>query len=260
MAELPESIPSFDAARSAFIRYASGFLTGRGETDCGTGLKIEHTLRVLDETEQLADAEEFSQTETRLSRYAALLHDLSRFEQFARFRTFRDAESFDHGDRSAELAAELGFTAPLPRKEADAVLSAVRRHNKIALPEAMDALSAAPSRTVRDADKLDIMRIFLDYLDRPENPAVVFSLRRDAGITPEVMKALRERRSPDHAVMRSVADFAAAKLVWAFDLNSRHARREFLRRGYFERLMAKLPGDRELSELCRDAEKFLADA
>ena len=138
MAEHPEPITPFDAARSAFLRYASGFLTGRGETDCGTTLKIEHTMRVLDETERLAAAERFSPTETRLSRYAALLHDLSRFEQFVCYRTFRDAESFDHGDRSAELAAELGFTAPLPREEADAVLLAVRRHNKIALPETMD--------------------------------------------------------------------------------------------------------------------------
>ena len=253
-------ITSWESARREFRRYAESFLTGREAEDCGVSLKIQHTFRVLDETERLAAAEEFSPEELRLCRYAALLHDLSRFEQFVRYHTFRDAESFDHGDRSAELAAELGFTAPLPAEEAEAVLLAIRRHNKIALPAEAMGISAVPSRAVRDADKLDIMRLFLDYLDRPENPAVVFSLRADAPVSPEVLAALRERRSPNHAVMRSVSDFAAAKLVWAFDLNYRHSRREFRRRGYFERLMLHLPKQPELAELHRAAAAFLAEA
>ena len=253
-------ITSWESARREFRRYAESFLSGRKDEDCGVTLKVEHTFRVLDEMERLAAAEGFPPTELRLCRYAALLHDLSRFEQFVCYRTFRDAESFDHGDRSAELAAELGFTAPLPAEEAEAVLLAVRRHNKIALPAEPMGISEVPSRAVRDADKLDIMRLFLDYLDRPENPAVVFSLRPDAPVSPEVLAALRERRSPNHAVMRSVNDFSAAKLVWGFDLNYRHSRREFLQRGYFDRLMLHLPKQPELEELYRRAVAFLAEA
>ena len=251
---------SWEAAKREFRRYAEGFLSGREAEDCGVTLKIEHTFRVLDEMERIAAAEEFAPEEKRLCRYAALLHDLSRFEQFVRYRTFRDAESFDHGDRSAELAEELGFTAGLSREEAEAVLLAVRRHNKIALPAEPGGLPTVPSRAVRDADKLDIMRLFLDYLDRPENPAVVFSLNPDTPISPDVLTALRERRSPNHAVMRSVNDFAAAKLIWAFDLNYRHSRREFLRRGYFDRLMTHLPRQRDVEELCKEAVAFLSEA
>lgn len=253
-------ITSWESAKREFRRYAEGFLSGHEAEDAGVTLKIDHTFRVVDETERLAAAEGFSPEELRLCRYAALFHDLSRFEQFVVYKTFRDAESFDHGDRSAELAAELGFLAPLPADEAEAVLAAIRRHNKIALPDGPMGLSETPSRTVRDADKLDIMEIFLDYLDHPENPAVVFSLRPDEPVSPEVLAALRERRSPNHAVMRSVSDFTAAKLVWAFDLNYRHSRREFLRRSYFERLMEHLPEQPELEELHRTAVDFLAKA
>ena len=255
-----QNITSWESARREFLRYAESFLSDREAEDCGVTLKIEHTFRVIDEAEKLAAAEEFTPEQLRLCRYAALLHDLSRFEQFVRYHTFRDAESFDHGDRSAELAAELGFVAPLPAEEAEAVLSAVRRHNKIALPAEPMGISETPSRAVRDADKLDIMRLFLDHLDRPENPAVVFSLRPDAPVSDEVLAALRARRTPDHAVMRSVNDFTAAKLLWAFDLNYRHSRREFLRRGYFDRLMPHLPKQPELEELRRSADAFLAEA
>ena len=251
------TVADFREAEREFRRYAESFLSGREEEDRGVRLKLQHTFRVLAETEKLAAAEKFAPTAAKLGSYAALLHDLSRFEQFVVYRTFRDAESFDHGDRSAELAAELGFTAPLPREEAEAVLLAVRRHNKIALPAEMEELSELPSRAVRDADKLDIMELFLDYLDHPDNPAVVFSLRADDPVSPEVMTALRQRKSPDHAIMRSVSDFAAAKLVWGFDLNFRYSRREFLRRDCFGRLMKHLPKQPELDELYRDAVAFL---
>ena len=38
-----------------------------------------------------------------LARLAALFHDVSRFKQYREFQTFRDADSFDHGEMSAEI-------------------------------------------------------------------------------------------------------------------------------------------------------------
>ena len=86
--------------------YAASFYNGQPENDRNIRLKIDHTFRVRDEARRIAAAELPDPAERSLAERAALLHDLSRFEQFARFGTFMDAASFDHGDRSAELAAE----------------------------------------------------------------------------------------------------------------------------------------------------------
>lgn len=227
-----------------FREYAASFKGAGALCDENIDLKVDHTLRVASEMSRLCAAENIPARLAELALYAAMLHDVSRFSQFRLSGSFNDAASFDHGDRSAEIAAAEGWVAELEHHAAEAVLTAVCWHNKPSVPETLSPDAMTLTKLVRDADKLDIFNVVLAHLDHPEdNPAVTFSLDPHAGVTPAIAAAIAEGRQVAHRDMRSAADFVAAKLLWPFDLNFTWSRREFLKRDYIERLMKHLPDD-----------------
>ena len=230
-----------------FREYAATFKGAGALCDENIDLKVDHTLRVAAEMSRLCAAENIPRRLAGLALRAAMLHDISRFSQFRSSGSFNDAASFDHGDRSAEIAAAEGWVADLERPAAEAVLTAVCWHNKPEVPETLSPDAMTLTKLIRDADKLDIFKVVLEHLDHPEdNPAVTFSLDPHAGVTPAIAAAIAEGKQVAHRDMRSAADFIAAKLLWPFDLNFNWSRREFLKRNYIGRLMAHLPDEADL--------------
>ena len=238
--------------------YAASFYNGQPESDRNIRLKIDHTFRVRDEARRIAAAQLPDPAERSLAERAALLHDLSRFEQFARFGTFKDAASFDHGDRSAELAAEQHLLDDLDEAAQADVLDAIRSHNKLAIPGTLSERGTVLAQVVRDADKIDIMPILFDYLKHPTNKSVVLNLAASPEITPAVWDDRAAQRTPPHAELRSVADFVSAKLNWVYDLNYPTSRRIFRERGYLETLKDFLPHTQQVETLYRAASARLA--
>ena len=240
-----------EALKNQFLQYADSFLTGNEEVDINLQLKKDHTLRVVAEAEALARAEAFQEEECFLLFCSALLHDLSRFEQFVRFETFNDAVSFDHGERSFELFEELDFPgAGLTESERKIVRTSIRYHNRQSVPEDLLPLERKILFAVRDADKTDIINILLEHLKNPVNPAIVYKLPDQPGLSAEVAAAMSAGTTPAHADFKTGLDFLAAKLAWGFDLNYSWTCREFLRREYLQKLRHALPEKPEVLDIC----------
>lgn len=115
---------------------------------------------------------------------AALYHDVARFEQYLRLHTFRDRESCNHGQWGVRILKLR--TAPEGRNAAvrKLVLAAVGLHNRFALPAGLPEGMARICHAVRDADKLDILRVMDEHLSgpRPYCPTVVLSLPDDPAL------------------------------------------------------------------------------
>lgn len=245
---------------SFFTDYANRFLTGEAEFDRNILLKRDHSLRVLKEAEALA-GDEIPDAGTRdLTAIAALLHDLSRFEQFQKFRTYNDLASFDHGDRSAELTEELHLLDGLDGDARTDILDAIRHHNKLALPETLSPRGGVIARAVRDADKLDIFPILLEYLAQPDNEAVVLNLKPSPELSPAVLSDMLAGRCPKLRDLKTKTDFLVAKLLWVNDLNFRHSLREFRRRDYVRQLAHYLPDTPAVRTIRAAVEAKLAEA
>lgn len=243
--------------QNRFARYAQSFLTGDENTDRNLRLKEEHTFCVLKEARTIMAGEAVSPEEFSLGEIAALLHDLSRFEQIIRFRTFRDASSFDHGAESGRLAEADHWLDDLVGDDRRDVLFAIIRHNQMAIGDAPSPRAKKLAGIVRDADKIDIFRVFLQYLQQNDNPAITFSLADVRVVSPEILAAIREKRPADHAKMKSVVDFLAAKIQWAYDLNTATARKIFLERDLLKKLGAFFTDVPEIPELLHAAENDL---
>ncbi len=238
-----------DALGERFRRYAEGFLGGGEEFDRSIRLKIDHSFRVRAEAAALAAAEGFSPAAARLTDMAAMLHDFGRFEQFRRFRTFHDAVSVDHGQLGARLLVTNRFPTGRTPAERGIVLAAVRWHNAPTLPPGLTGTARQVAAAVRDADKLDILPILLDYLGHPDNRAVVWNLADSTELTPAVRERLLRKEPPFYRDFRNSADFVVSKLGWVYDLQYDHSRAEFARRDYLGRLRRYLPDTAEIAEI-----------
>ena len=83
-----------EKAKKAFIKYTENY-----------DLKVEaierkqkHSLRVMELSTKIATELKLSQDEINLATLIGLLHDIARFEQYTQYKTYRDVDSFDHGD------------------------------------------------------------------------------------------------------------------------------------------------------------------
>lgn len=120
--------------------------------------KYEHTYRVMNYSEEIAKSLDLDEKEVTRAKICGLFHDLGRFPQFSEYNTFIDDKSIDHGDKSEEVLRENNY-------DDEIVLKAVKYHNKKEFPE-FDDLTTMHCNIVRDADKVDIMDMQVNELDR----------------------------------------------------------------------------------------------
>ena len=117
----------------------------------GIKLKYSHSYRVMNIALGIAKNLELSNEDVANVRVCALLHDIGRFIQYTKYKSFNDKETFDHGDKGYEILKEKGFTD-------DKILNTVRYHNKLLIPNDLDDKTKLYLKIIRDSDKLDIMK------------------------------------------------------------------------------------------------------
>ena len=218
--------------------------------------KLLHTEEVCSITEQLSEKEQVTELNKFRFSVCALFHDLSRFEKYTRFRTFRDADSFDHGDKSAELMLSGDFIAELPDSEKDLIATAIRAHNKMTIPSNLTGDVLAAAKMVRDADKLSILGIVYRYLTGqiPNDPTMKLDLPETDTYSPSIYQAVIDGSPVNYADLRSMNDFLLILCTWTADLNYRASRHYAAEHGLYDRLLSLLPEDdntKRLPELIR---------
>ena len=208
-------------------------------------LKLRHSLNVLENARRIVEGEKFDTATARLCLLAALYHDVGRFEQYLRHHTFRDRESCNHGQMGVRILKAHGCLKQESPQNRKLIMAAVGMHNRFALPAHTPALVALVTNVVRDADKLDILRIMDEHLSGPApyNPTVVLQQPDDPTIASEaVLQAVFEHRVAAYAALRCVNDFRLLLGTWFFDLHFVSSRRKFLEDGHAENLLRRMPG------------------
>lgn len=207
-------------------------------------LKIRHTYRVLENASHIVEGEGFPLHLRRACLLAALYHDVARFEQYLQYHTFRDKDSFNHGrqgvvilKRENRLENEV---PPIPH----IVLAAVGLHNCFALPRNLPDAIRKATCVVRDADKLDILRIMDKHLSgaKPYNPTVVLRLP-DAPdlVSSQVVNAVLENRVASYSDLKSVNDFRLLLGTWFHEMHFANSREQFLADGHARHLIEGIP-------------------
>lgn len=230
-----------------FVAYTAGFLEDEPELRRNVVLKIKHSALVAENSIAIAVAEGLDEHYISLAAAAGILHDTGRFPQFRQYRTFKDSESVNHGTLGAEVIEEQGVIAWMPPEDQKLVLAAVRYHNANSVPDIGDPRAETFIRLVRDADKLDIWRVFLEeYLNLPpeeRSPTVGMSLPSAPAATPDVVATLLAGRQVTLSMLRNDRDIILMIVSWCYDLNFPSTWRMLLERGYLDRYASHIDGD-----------------
>jgi hypothetical protein len=233
-----------DNLKQWFFDFYRTFDTPNQEDRQNLSLKQEHTLRVCDN--MIAIARDLSLDEGRvlLAEAVALFHDVGRFPQYRKYHTFRDSVSVNHAALGAKVLIENNVLQSALKSEQDLIIRVVTLHNVFAVPEGLDPETLLFLKMVRDADKLDIWRVLLEYYSQNEAEratAVGLDLPDTDAYSPDVLESLRRREMVQMTALRTLNDFKLLQLAWIFDLNFAASLRMVAGRRYIERMASLLP-------------------
>ena len=216
-----------ERVRETFREYTDAY----DATDEKIKLKIDHTYRVAELCERIAKAEQMEKTEVDLAWLLGMLHDVGRFEQLRRYGTFSDADSIDH----AALGADILFGGVLREGEGlirtyvddaaedEVIETAIRVHSAYRIPEGLAPRTEKLCHILRDADKIDILRVNVDVpLEEIYNTT-----------TEELRNAAATLRS----IKRTPVDHVVGHISLVFELVFPESVRIVKEQGYLEKLL-----------------------
>lgn len=244
-----------------FAEYCDSFIDDDEEALKNYGLKRFHTMKVRENIRLLASSAGLDGDRLIIAEAVGILHDVGRFEQYRRFRTFRDRDSVNHAALAVEVIQRNGLLAPLSGNEAEIVLQSVRLHNVFAMPLSLSGDQRLYLKLIRDADKLDIWRVFVDYFHLPESDrasAATLGFPDLDECSSDVISCLERREMVDLSMIRSVNDFKLLQLSWVFDLHFPLSFRLARQRGHLAQLAALLPLTADVERALRMLWEYLS--
>ena len=182
-------------------------------------------------------------THMRLAETVGLLHDVGRFAQFRRYGTFIDSQSVNHAALGVDVLKNNAVLESLEADKQAIVTDAVRMHNAPVLPVNRPPENLLFISLIRDADKLDIWKVFADYFraDQPPEPAIVQHLCDRPIWSKPIIEAIMQQRMAKFQEMKSLNDFKLLQLSWVFDLNFPETSIQATKRGDLAAIACSLP-------------------
>jgi len=227
-----------------FSRYCRSFSPRDEEERKAFALKELHSLNVAANMLSIAQTLLQNKNKVLIAESIGLLHDVGRFPQYARYRTFRDSDSTNHGRLGADLLEEQNVLGGLPLDEQELILDAVRFHNAYAIPNSLDPDTKFFLKMVRDADKLDIWRVFAEYYEKSaanRDAVAGLGLPDSPEYSDNVLACLAEKRLSRLSDLKTLNDFGIMQLTWGYDLNFPVSFRLAAERGHIDRIISTLP-------------------
>jgi hypothetical protein len=245
-------------ASSWFTSYVSEFKTDDPFVNSNIILKEEHTEMVVHEALSLAKSLDWPEKDILLAGLIARFHDLARFEQFTRYRTFKDKDSKDHGDWGGELFEELNPLPGLMGEDRRILLSAIRYHNKKSIPDGLTEREGQHCRLIRDADKIDIYRVVtgsdVSFMGVGAGEKGKTSL-----YIPLLIDNLLKGIQTDNTHLKIREELILLQLGWIYDFNYLESLRIIDSRGYLNLLIEELPEGHDRDRIKKHIQKTVAE-
>lgn len=242
-----------------FSKYVISFYSVDDKDQKNIVLKERHTNEVCANAKKIANELSLNENERLLSETIALFHDLGRFPQYARFKTFNDRVSVNHGMLGAQVLENEKVLLHLDEKEQELIIKAVKFHNAFSIPQNEKEEIVFFLKLIRDADKLDIWRVFLDYYESPSEErasAVGLGLPDTSEYSKDIISYIYEKRIISLSNIHSLNDFKLLQLSWIFDLNFKPSFKLLLKRGYIHRIASHLPRTPDITKIMSFLKEF----
>jgi hypothetical protein len=256
--------------RAWFAEYVRRFASEDPVLQENLDLKEDHTRRVCEAILEIGRSLDLSHEDLCLAEACALLHDIGRFEQYLRYRTFADYKSKDHAELGVKAIRTNHALEALDPDAAHVVLRVVKYHNRSALPVGEKERCLFFLKLLRDADKIDIWRVVTEYYRQAghhRNPTIELDLPDVDRVSARVYDALMKGKLVHVADLNTLHDFKLLQIGWIYDVNFPRTFQIVQERRYLEKIRDTLPQkssriaevyDRARAHLYRNARAYPA--
>ncbi len=234
---------------SWFDRYTKSFRSADVQDQKHIMLKIGHSRNVHENIVRIGEGASLGQDQLLTAQAVALFHDIGRFPQYAKYKTFRDADSVNHGLLGSSTLQEENVLKRLSVHEQKIITESVRFHSAFVIPSGLDKETLMYLKLVRDADKVDIFRVFIEYYESPEDQRasmIAFGVPDIPEYSKDMLACLAHRKIASYSLIKSENDFRLMKLSWVYDLHYSESLRILHERNYIEQIIDLLPRTEEV--------------
>lgn len=231
-----------------FADYVSRFYTNDSEYNRPIKLKEEHTKRVCCNIIMIGNELGLSREDLITAEIIALFHDLGRFRQYELYHTFVDALSENHAKLGLRQIGIHKVFSGLSKNTKRLISKAIAYHNAAFLPEGEDEKTLLFMKLIRDADKLDIWKVFLDYhMEKRHSDAIVLGLPDKSSFSEKVIESIQLRESAKMKDLKTLNDFKLLQISWVFDINFIPSFRAIERNNFIDMIEETLPKVKEIT-------------
>lgn len=206
-----------------FDNYVAGFYGDDEFINANLKLKEDHTRRTCDQMLYLAKELDLSGNQKRIAEAIALFHDIGRFEQFVRHRTYVDGRSVNHCLLGLEVLRQTKALDEVDETHRKWIEKAIEYHGLKELPPDLNGDCLLFSQLIRDADKIDSLYVMTECLRQyAENPVEYkweIEVPDKPGYSTDVLNAILAGRPIDYGWMQTLNDMKLCLLAWVYDVN-----------------------------------------
>ncbi len=222
--------------KDTFAEYVSHY----NAQDEKVKLKIDHTYRVAELCERIAVSQMLSEEDVSMAWLCGMLHDIGRFEQLRNYGTFMDAQSIDHALYGASILFDEGKIQDYLEQPSEEVCAFLRRviscHSAYRVPEEYDERTRMFADILRDADKIDILKVNIEVpLEEIYN--VTTDELMNAEVTKEVMESFCEEHATLRALKKTPVDHVVGHISLVYELVYPISLQIVKEQGYLDKLM-----------------------
>ncbi|NCN64935.1 MAG: HD domain-containing protein [Candidatus Altiarchaeum hamiconexum] len=244
--------------RQFFKAYANGFYSDN-YPDNGTNneiipnlkLKEDHTYRVLRNIVHISKSLNLREEEINLAKAIALFHDIGRFEQLKHYKTFLDRNSESHSEIALRVLNKEGVINRIDEKEREILITAIKFHNVREIPEISDEKTLFFCKLIRDADKIDIFKVWIDYFNHKSvyDPSYGMDLSISQGYSDNIISDIFANKMSPLEKVKTYNDIKLLLLTWIYDINFDASLNLILCRGYIQKIFKILPKNEEMKKV-----------
>jgi len=239
--------------RAWFDSYVAGFYGEDAYVNANLKLKEDHSRRTCDEMRYLAEELSLNDNQMRVAELIALLHDIGRFGQFVKYKTYNDTRSEDHCLLGLKVLCETKVLDGIDKKEKQLIEKAIKYHGQRELPGDLGGEYLLFSQLIRDADKLDVFYVVTENYKRYRKNPERFSLEMEFADVPryskQVLDDILQGRLVDYSRLRTLNDMRLLLLGWVYDVNFTATLKRIRQRRLLEQIIEFLPRTEDIERV-----------